>query len=280
MSSAAARARPLRAPPVSRAPSQPRAAVPESKNSACHFYPEPRSVDGTLDFSIDPVFLAASGVDTDLHRDSSADTIFPTVGQRGNATQTAFRPRQVATAYTLDHNKGVNVVESPASVTPTRPESTDNTDQPTARSARRMVRHAAIAAAQASADLATAMDASADLTPAVHASADLTSAVHAPVNLTSAVHAPADLASAVHAPAGLTIATQASPAVPSTVCRSMGVLPPGEAGNASALSFSPYQMPSRPATPLRPTAPLRSATSLRSASSLAPAACQAMSHEG
>ena len=40
-SSAAARASPMRAPPVSFALSQPRAAVPESDDSACDFSPRP-----------------------------------------------------------------------------------------------------------------------------------------------------------------------------------------------------------------------------------------------
>ena len=44
--SATARVSPLRAPPVSLAPCQPRAAVPESDNSAFHLFPAPRSVDG------------------------------------------------------------------------------------------------------------------------------------------------------------------------------------------------------------------------------------------
>ena len=76
LSSAAARDNPLRAPPVSRAPSQPRAAVTESENSARDFFPAPRSVDGILDFSMDPFFLAAFGLYTDFHRDSSTDTFF------------------------------------------------------------------------------------------------------------------------------------------------------------------------------------------------------------
>ena len=51
------RASPLRAPPVPRTPPQRRAAVTESENSACDFFPAPRSDDGILDFGIDPVFL-------------------------------------------------------------------------------------------------------------------------------------------------------------------------------------------------------------------------------
>ena len=65
---------PLRSPPVPRTPSQSRAAVTESENSACDFFPVLRSVDGILDFSMDPVFLAAFRVDTDFNRDSSTDT--------------------------------------------------------------------------------------------------------------------------------------------------------------------------------------------------------------
>ena len=86
MSSAAAHVSHLRALPVSRAPSQPRAAVSESENSACDFFPAPRSVDGILYFSMDPVFLAAFGVDSDYHRDSSTDTGFSTDVQGGNYT--------------------------------------------------------------------------------------------------------------------------------------------------------------------------------------------------
>ena len=44
--SATARVSPLRAPPVSLAPCQPRAAVPESENSTYDLFPAPRSVDG------------------------------------------------------------------------------------------------------------------------------------------------------------------------------------------------------------------------------------------
>ena len=153
------------------------------------------------------------------------------VGMYASAGMRTFRPRTVATAYTLPHNEGTKIGEIPASVTPTRPESTDNARQRTTRNARRIARYAAIAGAQASANLATDVGASADLT--------------------SAVRAPADLTSAVHAPAGLPIA------VSTTVCHSMGVLPPGEASNAPFLSFSPHQTPSRPA------APFRSATSSR-----------------
>ena len=212
---------------------------------------------------MDPVFLVDFGVDTDFSRDSSTYTVFSNAVQGGNAAQTVLRPRQVATAYRLDHNEGAKIGEPPASLTPTRPESTDNTRQvaiayrldhnegakigeppasltltspessdntrqPTARSARRIARHAAIAAAQASVDLATAVDASADLTSTVQASADLTSAVHGSADLASAVHDPADLTSVVHAPARLTIAIQTSPAVPTTVCRATGVLPPAK----------------------------------------------------
>ena len=74
LSSAAARASPLRAPPVSFAPSQSRAAVPESDNSACDLFPAPLLEDGILNISIDPVFLAVFRVDNDFHRDSSTDT--------------------------------------------------------------------------------------------------------------------------------------------------------------------------------------------------------------
>ena len=44
--SAATRVNPLRAPPVSFAPCHPRAAVPESENSAYDLFPAPRSLDG------------------------------------------------------------------------------------------------------------------------------------------------------------------------------------------------------------------------------------------
>ena len=54
------RASPLGAPPVSLAPSRPRAGVPESENSARDFVPAPRSEDGILEFSMDPVLLLLS----------------------------------------------------------------------------------------------------------------------------------------------------------------------------------------------------------------------------
>ena len=53
----AVRASPRCAPPVARTPSQPRAAVTESENSARVFFLAPRSVDEILDFSMDPVFF-------------------------------------------------------------------------------------------------------------------------------------------------------------------------------------------------------------------------------
>ena len=135
---------------------------------------------------------------------------------------------------------------------PTRPESTEYTRQPTARSARRIARHAEIAAAQASVDLAAAVGAWADLT--------------------STVQAPADLTSAVHAPAGRTIA------VPTTACCPIGMLPSGKARNALAPGFCPHQ--TRPATPLHPTAPLRSATPSPRVPPLASVARKAISNEG
>ena len=138
------RASPLRAPPVPRTPSQPRAAVTESENSVCDLFLAPRSVDGILDFSMDPVLLAAFRLDTDFNRDSSTDPVFSTAVQGGNATQTAFRPRAVATTYKLHHNEGARIGGLPASLLQSRPESTYNTRQPTARIARRIVCHAAI----------------------------------------------------------------------------------------------------------------------------------------
>ena len=55
LSSAAARASPLRAPPLSFAPSQPRAADLESENSTCDFC-RAHSADEILGFIVDPVF--------------------------------------------------------------------------------------------------------------------------------------------------------------------------------------------------------------------------------
>ena len=81
MSSAAARASPPSAPPVLRPPSQPLVPVTESENSACQFFPAPRSVYGILYFRIDPVLLAAFRVDIDINRGFSTDTVFPTAVQ-------------------------------------------------------------------------------------------------------------------------------------------------------------------------------------------------------
>ena len=75
----------MRAPPVPGTLSRPRAAVTQSENCACDFFPAPRSVDGTLDFGMEPVCLAAFRVDTDLNRDSSTDTVFSTAPQERNA---------------------------------------------------------------------------------------------------------------------------------------------------------------------------------------------------
>ena len=58
--SAAARVSPLRAPPVSFSPFQPRAPVLESENSACDFFPAPRLVDGILISVWSLVFLLLS----------------------------------------------------------------------------------------------------------------------------------------------------------------------------------------------------------------------------
>ena len=55
--SVTARASPLRAPSVSIAPSQPRPAQLEIETSACDFVTAPRSIDVTLDFRMDLVFL-------------------------------------------------------------------------------------------------------------------------------------------------------------------------------------------------------------------------------
>ena len=121
MAPRAFRASPLRVPHVPRTPFQPRAAVTESENSACVFFPTPRSVDGILGFSMDPVSLAAFRVDTDFNRDSSTGIVFSTAVQGGNAAQTAF---------THQHNEGANIGEPYASFIPTRPESTDYTRQP------------------------------------------------------------------------------------------------------------------------------------------------------
>ena len=108
---------------------------------------------------MDPVFLAAFGVDTDFHRDSSTDTVFSTAVQGENAAQTAFRPRTAATTYTPEHVEGAKIGEPPASLTLTRPERTDNTQT----SARRIAHHAAIATVHVSADLTTAVQTYADV---------------------------------------------------------------------------------------------------------------------
>ena len=108
----------------------------------------PHSADEILDFIVDPVFLSTFCVDIDFNRDSGTETVFSSAVQGGNAAQTGFRPRTIDTTYTLRKNEGTKIGEPPASLTPTRPESTGYTRQPTARSARRIARHAAIAAAQ------------------------------------------------------------------------------------------------------------------------------------
>ena len=178
------------------------------------FFPRPVQ---TMEYSISvsTLFFCCFSyrLDTDFNRDSSTDTVFSSAVQGGNATQTAFRPRTVASAFTLQYYEGAKIGEPQASFTPTRPESTDYTRQPTARSARRIAHHATIAAAEASANF--------NLAAAVGAPADLTSAVHAPTAMASAVHAPAELTSTVRAPADLTYAVQVSAglntAVPTTV---------------------------------------------------------------
>ena len=170
MAPRAVRATHLRAPPVPRTLSRPRAAVTRSENSAPDFFPVPRSVDGMLDFSMDPVCLAAFRADTDFNWDYSTDTAFSTAVRGRNAAQTAFRPRAVATTYTLLHNEDAKIGEPPASLSPSRPEITDSTRQPSARSARGIVRHAATSAVQASPVLTNAAPASVVLTTAAPAS--------------------------------------------------------------------------------------------------------------
>ena len=98
----------------------------ESENFARDFFLAPRSVDGILDFSTDPVCHAACRVDTGFNRDSSTDTVFSAPVHGGNAAQTAFRPCTVATTYTLQHNEGAKFGEPPASLSPMSPENTDN----------------------------------------------------------------------------------------------------------------------------------------------------------
>ena len=201
-------------------------------------------------------FLLLSVSTPDFNRDSSTETVFSTAVEGVYAAQTVFAPCTVADALTPQQNEVGKIGDPCAGITPSRPESADHRRQATARSTRRIARHAALAAAATSANmkLASAAHAPADLTSSVRAPTDLTSAVHAPTDLVSAVHAPADLTSAVQAPTKLTSDVQVSAgltsAVSTTICRPTGLLPPVRDRNAPAPNFSPHQ--TRPATPLAP----------------------------
>ena len=199
------RAGPLCAPPVARTPSQPRVAVTESANSICDFFLAFRSVDGVLDFSMDPVFLLLL-VLTLILIGIPVHTLFFLL-LRGEMLPKRLLDRAQLPLCTLQLNEGAKIGKLPASLIPTRPESTDNTRQPTARSARRIARHAAIPAVQASPVLTTVAPASAALTTAAPASPVL---------------------------------------IAPCVCGSVVAWPPGNAGDASACfcRSSPHERPS------------------------------------
>ena len=181
--------------------------------------------------------------------------------------QTAFRTRSAAEADAFATSEGAD------SSLRVAPQATDPIHQLTALSSRRIVRHAATSAAPASAVLTTAVPTLAALTTAVPASAVLTAVASASNASTTPVAASADSTTAVPSSAVLTTsvpdstvlttAVEASADVPATsVCDSVGGLPPGDAGNASSFFSYPRQTP------------------LRSAPSRFPLTCQAIAHEG
>ena len=142
LTSAAARVSPLGAQSVVLGPSRPCTAVPESEKSACDFFPAPRSEDGILQFSMDPVSLAAFGVDNDFHGHSSNNAIFASAIngryaaqtdalQRGQKQLPLGRVRKLANHHTA--------LPQPYLM-----------PQVISRSARRIARHAATSAAPAS----------------------------------------------------------------------------------------------------------------------------------
>ena len=84
MTSAAARNNPLGGRPVAFLLSQSRIAVSESENAVLDYFPARRPEDGTLEFSIDPVFLAAVGVDNGFQREFRNSALFATTLSGGD----------------------------------------------------------------------------------------------------------------------------------------------------------------------------------------------------
>ena len=200
--------------------SQPRTAVPESDNSACAFFPAPRSVDGILHFSMDSVCLLRLLLTFEFRKHCSTDTVFTIAVQGGIAAQTAFSLGSVANSHKLKHNQGAKLGEQLDSFSPITPESTENARKHTTRRPRRIARYAAISAVQSSPLLTTAAPTSAVLTTAARTTAAPVSAV-----LTA-----------------------------TSVCGSVVAWPFGSAGNAPAFvcRSSPHQGPSNLApAPLR-----------------------------
>lgn len=83
-------------------------------------------------------------MDTDFRTDSSTDAVFTKAVQGVKAAQTAFRPRSIAGANTLVIIEGAVIGQPHDSSPAATPQATDTTRQLTARSARRIVHHAAI----------------------------------------------------------------------------------------------------------------------------------------
>ena len=135
---------------------------------------------------MNPAFLAVFDLDTAFHRDLSVDAVFSTAVIGGNGVQMVFRPRPAARTDTRTISERAEIGEPPDSSPPTTPQATDHPRRPTAHSTRRTACHATMSAAQASADLPTAVHDSTSLTTAVQASPVLTTAVQTSLGMPTA----------------------------------------------------------------------------------------------
>ena len=120
------------------------AAVRGSKTAAPGFFPAPRPQDGTLDFSIAPALPAAVATRDDSAEKHRADANFNTADQSGDAftwpSSTGDAPKPTTLVVSTRTNRGNRLSIAPPSGVDAR--------SPSARSARRMARHALITARQ------------------------------------------------------------------------------------------------------------------------------------
>ena len=128
-------------------------AVKESAAAARDFFPAPRSQDGTLDFRIAPASPAAVATHGDSAQNSRADANCNTALRGDDALNRPSSTRDVPKPTPLAVSIRTNPDDRSSIATP----SGVDARSPSARSARRMVRHALITANQVAAAQATAI---------------------------------------------------------------------------------------------------------------------------